>query len=320
MRKLLVIILAVLCVLALPVTAVAAGEYSDAELCAMAKVYCIKHGRWVAKHYEVDRREGDNVVIHAFDVVEDYGDETNNSHVSTSDWFTINRKTGVGTDFAGDEVKLVLEAMNVQMEKSDSSLRNFVQKIWRAVTGVEKTDPKANMKALYAGVISGLSTEENPVRDIHELYYDLDGDSQEELMISYVYDDTSYDVFDIYTIKDGKVVPWLQTDFFLDIGGRAAEFGVAKKDDVTYVCLHEENISIDWPEKTRFGSYRLLSMKDNRFVDVLRLEYRDEYFDDGEKTVLRPEKCSTLLSGEKISYDQSRAWRDAIEWLAKVTL
>ncbi len=299
--------------------------YSDAELCSMVKVFCVKNNRWVSQHYEVDQCEGENVIIRAFDVmVDEHDDGTSSRRMVTKDQFTINRKTGVGTDAAGKEVKLMQNsALKMETPKAGNSLQGLVRKLWQMMSSVkidQKVEQEVDAKEIYAAMMQKLVAENADVRDIHELYCDLDDDGQEELLVSYVYDDTSYCVLDIYTIRNGEVATLLQADFFLDVGGRKAEFGMAEKDGTVYVCLHEENVAVDWMEEVRFGSYRLFDVADNGIHEVQRLEYRDEFMYTSEGSLLQKERCSTFLNGEKMNYQESRAWRDAIVWTTKATL
>jgi len=72
---------------------------SDEELCELAAAY------YEAVHGErpplvsVDESEGDEVTIHLY---EDMGD-----HLATWDWYTVDRNTGKGTDFFGNEIDLL---------------------------------------------------------------------------------------------------------------------------------------------------------------------------------------------------------------------
>ena len=77
----------------------AVQEIPDEELVEAAKQYYENLHGMVPSHVEVDHYDGDNVVIHIYDV--------GLGHTSTLDWYTVNRYTGIGTDFMGSEIDLM---------------------------------------------------------------------------------------------------------------------------------------------------------------------------------------------------------------------
>lgn len=72
--------------------------YTDDDLIYYARRYYGSRKNWVPEFIEVDSTEGDTVTLHLYDVV-DY-------HTTTCEWYYIDRKTGKGTDFSGNEVYL----------------------------------------------------------------------------------------------------------------------------------------------------------------------------------------------------------------------
>lgn len=73
-------------------------RFSDTLLVAFAKQYYESVNGDVPPNVEVDHYEGDNVVIHLY--------EMKDNTISTWDWYTINPYTCEGTDFLGNEVLL----------------------------------------------------------------------------------------------------------------------------------------------------------------------------------------------------------------------
>ena len=72
--------------------------YTDEELVKMAKEYYEKTTNKKAPKVEIDHKEGDKVVIHIY--------EDKDDHVTTIDWYTIDSKTGKGTNFDNSEIDL----------------------------------------------------------------------------------------------------------------------------------------------------------------------------------------------------------------------
>lgn len=74
------------------------SRYSDAFLVELARQYCEAATGNTPPYVEIDHYEGDNVVIHIYDI--------SNNATSTWDWYTINSHTLEGTDILGNKVKL----------------------------------------------------------------------------------------------------------------------------------------------------------------------------------------------------------------------
>ncbi len=75
------------------------GEgYSDEQLCDMALAYYVKYYNYTPGYAQVDTVEGDTVTIHLFDSID--------GHLSTCDWYYINRYTASGTNIMGEEINL----------------------------------------------------------------------------------------------------------------------------------------------------------------------------------------------------------------------
>lgn len=72
---------------------------SAPELLEAVKSYYENTYGTVPPYVELDHYDGDNAVIHIYDVT--------GGHTSTWDWYTIDRYTGSGTNFMGEEIHLM---------------------------------------------------------------------------------------------------------------------------------------------------------------------------------------------------------------------
>lgn len=77
----------------------AAHMISDEELVEAAKRYYESVHGSVPSNVEVDHYDGDDAVIHFYDV--------GLGHTVALDWYTVNRYTGAGTDFMGGEIDIM---------------------------------------------------------------------------------------------------------------------------------------------------------------------------------------------------------------------
>ncbi len=77
------------------------AEANDEILIEAARNYC-NHtsSNSTKKIVDIDHYDGDNAVIHIYEIV--------NDHTATYDWYTVDRNTGIGTDFFGNRVVLDL--------------------------------------------------------------------------------------------------------------------------------------------------------------------------------------------------------------------
>lgn len=73
-------------------------SYTNDELVKLASDYYEKLNGKKASVVEIDHTDGDNVVIHLYEVVDD--------HTTTLDWYTINKNTAKGKDILENEIDL----------------------------------------------------------------------------------------------------------------------------------------------------------------------------------------------------------------------
>lgn len=79
--------------------------YSSDELVRMAFDYRARHGLYECQYISVDSEDENTVVLHCFDIIID-DPETGEGHTATSDWYTIDRYTGMGYDLFDEEIDL----------------------------------------------------------------------------------------------------------------------------------------------------------------------------------------------------------------------
>ena len=81
--------------------------YRDEDLLAWAsKYYEFASGQKVP-NIEIDHVEGDLVHIHIFEDIEPAKEgESDPGHRTTLEWYIVNRKTGLGKNFAGEDIDL----------------------------------------------------------------------------------------------------------------------------------------------------------------------------------------------------------------------
>lgn len=74
------------------------GPYSDEELCEMARVYYEARYSEAPPGIQVDGTDGDLVRIQIYESMDD--------HLTTYDWYTVDRNTAEGVDILGDPIDL----------------------------------------------------------------------------------------------------------------------------------------------------------------------------------------------------------------------
>lgn len=80
--------------------------YSDNELINMARKFYEKTtGHRAPPIIEIDSVTGNNVNIHLYEFIGEPGEE----HISTTDWYSVDRYTGKGTNVIGDQIDLTKE-------------------------------------------------------------------------------------------------------------------------------------------------------------------------------------------------------------------
>lgn len=75
--------------------------YTDEQLIEMTKKYREEKGEYIPEYIEIsptNMDDNENVSIHLYDIIE--------NHTATSDWYFINRITGIGTNISGEVIDL----------------------------------------------------------------------------------------------------------------------------------------------------------------------------------------------------------------------
>lgn len=73
-------------------------KYTNDDIVKLAREYYEKNNDSKPKYVELDHEDGDNLVIHIYDIVDD--------HTATYDWYTINKNTLKGTNILEEEIDL----------------------------------------------------------------------------------------------------------------------------------------------------------------------------------------------------------------------
>lgn len=107
---------------------------SDAELCERAKQYfAIRHGGMVPQKAEIDGVTDEGLVkIHLYDIAED------NSIAMTLDWYTVDRKTGIGEDVNFEPVNLMETSAQADEPAEEALLYEQMAGTW--VIDFEQTE------------------------------------------------------------------------------------------------------------------------------------------------------------------------------------
>lgn len=83
------------------------GAYRDDELLTWAAKYYEFSSGAKAPNIEIDHVDGDLVHIHIFEDIEPAKEgESDPGHRTTLEWYIVDRKTGIGKNFAGEDVDL----------------------------------------------------------------------------------------------------------------------------------------------------------------------------------------------------------------------
>ena len=72
--------------------------YTDQELCDMALQHYADKSGYAPTNSVIDSASGNSVTIHLYNV--------DGNHTTTSDWYTVNRVSGAGTNFMGEPIDL----------------------------------------------------------------------------------------------------------------------------------------------------------------------------------------------------------------------
>lgn len=99
---------------------------SDEKLCELAKQYfAVRHAGKVPQFAEVDGLTDEGLVkIHLYDIAED------NSVAMTMDWYTVDRKTGVGEDVNFEPVNLLETAAQTDADSGEEVLYGQMAGTW----------------------------------------------------------------------------------------------------------------------------------------------------------------------------------------------
>lgn len=111
--------------------------YSDKELCQMARQYYQNMHGYTPEHVLVDHTDGSKVTIHLFEIT--------GGHTATSDWYEVERDTGVGTSFFGETIDLSLFASK---HNEVTEVEKYRPKIIRITTSQQKAAVKISSTSI----------------------------------------------------------------------------------------------------------------------------------------------------------------------------
>ncbi len=189
--------------------------------------------------------------------------------------------------------------------------------LWRAKALVP------NAYAPYAAVLRAIEEKGDAV-DCRGLFYDLDGNGIEELLLTYKNYDKFGDHCSVYTIEDGEAVPMLEEHIFAYvIDGNRGNIGLAELDGqlhfytcfVSYEMGHNETYQyIDrWGVKWKFylPSEDGLSLGTEMDLDYIQGS-------TGEEWVFIEEECAFTINGEEKPFASFETWKEGVtilkEW------
>ena len=91
--------------------------YTDSELIEMTKAYRKAKGLYVPSIVEIGQDKNDEVMIHLYDINSD-------NVVVTTDWYTVNRNTGKGTNVLNEEIDLTDKNVDNKTKSATNTQEN----------------------------------------------------------------------------------------------------------------------------------------------------------------------------------------------------
>ena len=171
------------------------GEYTEQELVKMALDYYENKNNYRPGHAAAQKNEDGTYSIQLYDSFSD--------HNSTSDWYTVDAKTGVGTDIKGNKIDLK-DKTKVQKSNNDASKVNDPYNI--AVTEIKKCLKDGSWIANNVMMKSSVFNE--PIKGKRKVTFMkvVNGNYSPMFVIQdYAEEDLSSQLF-IVTYQNGKVV------------------------------------------------------------------------------------------------------------------
>lgn len=113
--------------------------YSNEELIEMVKAYRKTKGEYIPSIVEVEEENDNIVTIHLYDIVDD--------HTSTSDWYYINRLTGIGENLNGESINLNIE--NAIVGNNEDEYQEITEELLTNCEGIYVTNVVKNENDTY---------------------------------------------------------------------------------------------------------------------------------------------------------------------------
>ena len=121
--------------------------YSNEKLIEMVKAYRKTKGEYIPSIVEVEEENDNIVTIHLYDIVDD--------HTSTSDWYYINRLTGIGENLNGESINLNIE--NAIVGNNEDEYQEITEELLTNCEGIYVTNVVKNENDTYTlqGILFG---------------------------------------------------------------------------------------------------------------------------------------------------------------------
>lgn len=101
-------------------TAILTNSYTNAQLKELAKIYCQVKNGFVPSYFDVENVNDEMVSIHAYSIVD--------NHTTTTDWYTVSRLTGKGTNVLEETVDLSIEGIIDLIDFDSDSAEIYIVK------------------------------------------------------------------------------------------------------------------------------------------------------------------------------------------------
>lgn len=153
------------------------------------------------------------------------------------------------------------------------------------------------------------------------LYYDLDGDGQEELLTAYgsKLNDFPCEVASIYTVSGGEVVPLLtEESMFTLAGGPSGRVGVVEQNGEILACVFSESGGTGGDSYRRSGSYKFYRLWGTELEKAAECNYQVQYAQNRPQPSSETAVLTENGTERTLSYSEFQAWENTINWKARV--
>ncbi len=153
------------------------------------------------------------------------------------------------------------------------------------------------------------------------LYYDLDGDGQEELLTAYgsKLNDFPCEVASVYTISGGEVVPLLtEESMFTLAGGPSGRIGAVEQNGEILACVFLESGGTGGESFRRNGTYKFYRLLGTELEKAAECNYQVNYIHDKPQSASDTAVLTEYGAERTLSYFEFQNWVNSINWKARV--